>query len=273
MEDSVESRATLSAMAFEASATYEQVRPSYSVESVKFFLKKLGILEQQRAQPLSILELGAGTGKFTRVLMEVLKGIEARVIASDPTNTMVQEFQRVLPNVELLQCFAENIVLPDSSVDAVVAAHCFHWFANQDAVKEICRVLTPEGTLGMIWAMPDESLPWVKDVLAFIRPLEKDFKCTISEETMGKVFEEVGEYFIVEKDSSIKTTWQLTYDGCFKYFMSKGIVQSSTNEIKAQFKTWFDDVMRKHFPERKENELLNFSLVYLICWCRKINNE
>ena len=55
MEDSVESRATLSAMAFEASATYEQVRPSYSVESVKFFLKKLGILEQQRAQPLSVL--------------------------------------------------------------------------------------------------------------------------------------------------------------------------------------------------------------------------
>ena len=70
-----------------------------------------------------------------------------------------------------------NTALPDSSVNAVVAAHCFHWFANQDAVKEICRVLTPEGTLGMIWAMPDESLPWVKDVLAFIRPLEKDFKC------------------------------------------------------------------------------------------------
>lgn len=102
-------RATLASMAFEASATYEQVRPSYDVESVKFFLKKLGILDQERTQPLSILELGAGTGKFTRVLKDVLEGIDARVIASDPTNTMVQEFQRVLPNVELLQCFAENI--------------------------------------------------------------------------------------------------------------------------------------------------------------------
>ena len=109
MEESVEGRTTFATMAFEASATYEQVRPSYSVESVKFFLKKLGILEQERAQPFSILELGAGTGKFTRVLMEVLKDIDARVIASDPTNTMVQEFQRVLPNVELLQCSAENI--------------------------------------------------------------------------------------------------------------------------------------------------------------------
>ena len=105
----MEGRATLASMAFEASATYEQVRPSYDVESVKFFLKKLGILDQERTQPLSILELGAGTGKFTRVLMDVLEGIDARVVASDPTNTMVQEFQRVLPNVELLQCFAENI--------------------------------------------------------------------------------------------------------------------------------------------------------------------
>ena len=57
-------------VAYEASATYEQVRPSYSVESVKFFSKKLGILEQQRTQPLSIR---AGTGKFTRVLMLVLR--------------------------------------------------------------------------------------------------------------------------------------------------------------------------------------------------------
>ena len=60
----------LASMACEASATYQQVRPSYSVESVKFFLKTLGILEQQKAQPFSILELGTGTGKFTRVLME-----------------------------------------------------------------------------------------------------------------------------------------------------------------------------------------------------------
>jgi len=109
VEGTVEGRGTLASMAFEASAAYEQVRPSYNVESVKFLLTKLGILERQRTQPLSILELGAGTGKFTRVVMEVLKGIDARVIASDPTNTMVQEFQRVLPNVELLQCFAENI--------------------------------------------------------------------------------------------------------------------------------------------------------------------
>ena len=105
----MEDRAMLATMAFEASATYEQVRPSYTAESVKFLLKKLGILEQEKVQPLSILELGCGTGKFTRIMMEVLEGIDARIIASDPTDAMIQQFQNILPEVEVLQCSAENI--------------------------------------------------------------------------------------------------------------------------------------------------------------------
>ena len=163
------------------------------------------------------------------------------------------------------------IVLPDSNVDAVVAAQCFHWFANQDAVTEISRVLAPGGTLGMVWTMPDESVPWVKDVSAFFRPLEKGFKCTTSKETMEKVFEEVGELFTVKKDSSVKILWQVSYDGCYKCFASKGILQSSSGEIKQQFTTWFDNVMKKHFPKRKESDSLVFPLVALICWCKKIN--
>ncbi|KAJ7340534.1 hypothetical protein OS493_003288, partial [Desmophyllum pertusum] len=109
----MEDRATLAAMAFKASASYEQVRPSYTVESVKFLLKKLGIIlgqvESEREQSVNILELGSGTGKFTRVMMEVLKGVDARVIASDPTDTMIQQFQIILPSVEVLQYYAENI--------------------------------------------------------------------------------------------------------------------------------------------------------------------
>ncbi|XP_078355914.1 uncharacterized protein LOC144640704 [Oculina patagonica] len=269
----MEDRSKLAAIAFKDSATYQQVRPTYPVESVKFLLKKLGILENQRLQPLNILELGSGTGKFTRVMMEVLEGIDARVIASDPTDTMIQQFQKMLPNVEVLQFHAEKIILPDSSVDAVVAAHCFHWFANQDAVREIYRVLAPGGTLGMIWTIPDESVPWVKDFAAFFRPLEKDFKYTISKETMGKVFEEVGKLFTVEKDSSIRISWPVSYDGCYKYFASKGIMQSSSDEIKQQFETWFHSVMKKHFPERKESDTPIFPLVALICWCTKINES
>lgn len=158
---------------------------------------------------------------------------------------------------------------PDSSVDVVLAAHCFHWFANEEAVKEIYRVLTPQGTLGMIWALPDESVPWLKEMMTFFHPLEEDFKYTVSKETMDKVFEEVGKLFTIEKESGKKTSWHLSYDGCYKYFVSKGIIQRGTDEVKCQFKTWFDYIIGKHFPNSEGKESITFPLAYLICWCKK----
>ena len=80
-------------------------------------MKKLGILEHNKIEnytftrnlPLTVLELGSGTGKFTRVMFEILRGTGTQIIASDPTGTMIQQFQRVLPRIEILQCRAENI--------------------------------------------------------------------------------------------------------------------------------------------------------------------
>ncbi|XP_022785359.1 uncharacterized methyltransferase C25B8.09-like [Stylophora pistillata] len=202
-------------------------------------------------------------------MVEILKGTGTQVIASDPTGTMIRQFQRVLPFIEVLQCSAENIALPDSSVDAVVAAHCFHWFANEEAVRDIYRVLVPGGSLGMIWIFPDESVPWVKELLAFFRPLENGFKHTTSKETMNRIFQVVGKLFTVQKDSTTRKHWQLTYDECYNTLTSKGILQSSPDEVKDEFKFWFHNVMRKHFPDIKENERIPCPSVTLICWCKK----
>ena len=60
--------------------------------------------------------------------------------------------------------------LPDKSVDVVLAAQCFHWFANLSALKEIHRVLSTDGRFGMIWALPDFSLPWLSEIWAFLDP-------------------------------------------------------------------------------------------------------
>ena len=162
-----------------------------------------------------------------------------------------------------------DIALPDSSVDAIVAAHCFHWFANEEAVRDICRVLVPGGSLGMIWILPDESVPWVKELLTFFRPLENGFEHTTSEETMNKIFQVVGKLFTVQKDSTTRKHWQLTYDECYNTLASKGILQSSSDEVKDGFKVWFDKVMRKHFPDIKENDRIPCPSVTLICWCKK----
>ena len=97
---------------FEAS-NYENVRPGYPVDAVKFFLEKLGALNSDdncnQSRPVTILELGSGTGKLTRTMLEVLKGKNITVIASDPVKTMCEQFKVTVPDTEIIQCPAEKI--------------------------------------------------------------------------------------------------------------------------------------------------------------------
>ena len=102
-----------------------------------------------------MLDLGAGTGKLTRVLAARY----AHVIAVEPLDGMRGILERVVPDVEALPGSAERIPLDDASVDAVFAAQAFHWFDHDRAIPEIARVLRPGGVLALVWNGPDESRP------------------------------------------------------------------------------------------------------------------
>jgi SAM-dependent methyltransferase len=98
----------------------------------------------------TVLELGAGTGKLTRLLARKFE----RVIAVEPDAGMRRLFVENCPDVELLDAGAEEIPLAADSVDAVFAAECFHVFDVEPAIAEITRVLRPDGTLVLMWNVP-----------------------------------------------------------------------------------------------------------------------
>src|SRR5690606_37054894 len=102
-------------------------------------------------------DLGAGTGKFVPRLLET----GARVVAVEPVAAMRAEFARRHPGVELHGGSAEAIPLADASMDAVVCAQSFHWFATARALSGIRRVLVRGGVLGLAWNVRDETVPWV----------------------------------------------------------------------------------------------------------------
>jgi ubiquinone/menaquinone biosynthesis C-methylase UbiE len=120
----------------DVAAQYERGRPGFLSE-IATWLVSSGLLGPGRV----VLDLGAGTGKLTRTLVET----GARVVAVDPIATMRDELERILPGVESLEGVAEKIPAETDSVDVVTAATAFHWFANEVALSEILRVLHPTG--------------------------------------------------------------------------------------------------------------------------------
>jgi SAM-dependent methyltransferase len=98
----------------------------------------------------TVLELAAGTGKLTRLLVSGF----GRVIAVEPAEAMRSLLVARCPEAEVLSGSAEAIPLPDSSVDAVFAAEAFHVFDGERALAEIARILRPRGTLVLMWNLP-----------------------------------------------------------------------------------------------------------------------
>ncbi|MBP0634523.1 class I SAM-dependent methyltransferase [Cupriavidus sp. AcVe19-6a] len=145
--------------------TYARGRPDYP-EAIDDWLRTTLGLGPGR----TVLDLGAGTGKFTRRLA----GTGAAVIAVEPVAQMRAQLAVALPAVQALAGSAESIPLPDASADAVVCAQAFHWFASDRAIAEIRRVLRPRGRLGLVWNVRDESVDWVARLTAIMTPYEGD---------------------------------------------------------------------------------------------------
>ena len=131
---------------------YERGRPDYPVDAVSHLRDELGV---RPGDPL--LELGAGTGKFTRSIASW----NTRLIAVEPTRGMRAVFARELPSVPLVDATAEALPVRSGAVRAVVAAQAFHWFRQPETLDEIARVLAPGGALGLVWNVRDESVPWM----------------------------------------------------------------------------------------------------------------
>ncbi|MCI3948078.1 MAG: methyltransferase protein [Acidimicrobiales bacterium] len=140
-------------------AAYERGRPSYPATAVDLLVEELGI-----RPGATVVDLGAGTGKWTRLLVE--RG--ARVVAVEPVAGMREQLGVAVPGVEVLDAPAEAVPLPDGSVDAVTAAQAFHWFDRPTALAECARLLRPGGGLGMVWNARDDSVPWVAELDAIM---------------------------------------------------------------------------------------------------------
>jgi SAM-dependent methyltransferase len=139
---------------------YQRMRPPYPKQAVDFVLA---------GRPSGrVLDVGAGTGKLTRLLLEQAE----QVVAVEPDRQMRRVLARAVPEAEVLNGTAERLPLPDASIDAVFAGQAFHWFDRPAADRELARVLRPGGVVGLIWNLPDHRVDWIPELFEAVREPE-----------------------------------------------------------------------------------------------------
>lgn len=148
-----------------ADAAYARGRPDYPAALDGWLVDAVGL------QPgRTVVDLGAGTGKF----VPRLRASGAAIVAVEPVAAMRARLAADHPDADVRDGTADAMPLDDASVDAVVCAQAFHWFATTDAMREIARVLRPGGTLALVWNVRDAAVPWMARLTAILAPYEGD---------------------------------------------------------------------------------------------------
>lgn len=143
-----ERREELAAAFLSGGELYDRVRPGYPEHSASWLIP---------ADAHDVVDLGAGTGKFTERLVER----NLKVTAVDPSADMLGQLSNQFPQVQTMIGSAEQFGAPTESADAVFVAQAWHWFDAVAASAEIARVLRPGGRLGLLWNQLDVRIPWV----------------------------------------------------------------------------------------------------------------
>lgn len=159
----------------QGAGAFDRGRPDYPKELDGWLRDTMEIKPHSKWDPphTTVLDLGSGTGKFIPRLLNA----GAEVFAVEPVPAMREKLQHNWgnePYIKILEGAAEEIPLKNESVDVVICAHSFHWFARPEAMKEIYRVLKRRGRLGLIWNLRDTRQDWVRQVADVVSTVAGD---------------------------------------------------------------------------------------------------
>jgi ubiquinone/menaquinone biosynthesis C-methylase UbiE len=245
---------------FQQSATdYERSRPSYPADALACIVGRAAIRPGTR-----VLDLAAGTGKLTRLLVPA----GADVIAVEPVEAMRAQLVEKVPGVEVLDGTAEAIPLDTGSVHAVTVAQAFHWFDASASLAEMRRVLVDDGTLVLVWNTRDRGVDWVREFgeLLVDGDLERPYDMYYDVD-YAAVVAEAGGYTPVEQWS---TTWEQICDE--DLLVARAASVSVVGALpEAERSTVLDRVrnLARTHPQLAGRQVFPFPYTTRVFWCRK----
>lgn len=170
-----------------------------------------------------VLEVGAGTGKMTRLLIELGAGVSI----VEPDEDMRRVLLRRSPGVRVLLGRAEDLSADEGSFDVAVSSSAWHWFTQPEATNEMARVLCDDGALFVLWNGFSRDDPWIIE-LTKLRHSPDD--ANTRPRGWHATFDPEGP-FVDVYDVTIDWTWTRSIDDVVALFgtYSGAIIQSDEN--------------------------------------------
>lgn len=226
-------------------ALYQQTRPSYPLQVVSWLRNELELTHLSK-----VIDLAAGTGKFT----QYLKQITPHIVAVEPVVEMQLQLKAAYPDVTTLTAYSDQIPLESGEYDAVLAAQAFHWFANHETLAEIHRLLKARGHFGLIWNQRDTRVPWVKAIADILLPLESDTPRFHSGQ--WKVAFKNQAWFKLSSEQHFSHTHHGTVEQVVsKRLLSTSFIAMMPEAQQQQLKQQFEHIIFEHLGKRPDDEI------------------
>jgi SAM-dependent methyltransferase len=129
--------------------------------------RRVKMLSSHLRPGMTVLELGCGTGTFTRELAR--SGADVVAIDVSPELLKIARANYSAPNVHYQTENAYALSYPDAAFDSVVGSSVLHHLEVEEALRNIYRVLKPGGTI--FFTEPNmlnpqiavqKNVPWIK---------------------------------------------------------------------------------------------------------------
>lgn len=246
------------AQGFERGAgTYARARPAYPVAAVDDLCVAVGAGAGDH-----VVELGAGTGIFTRQLLR--RGLD--VTAVEPVAAMRDRLGELLDASRISAGTAEATGLPADCAQAVFAATAWHWFAPDRAISEVRRLLRPgSGGLGLAWNEYDTSVPWVAELDAISLRRRPPDAPSGSSGTWREYFGDLPGWLPL-RTAAYANPWPSNREGIINRIMSSSVIAALPATGQAAARDEAQAVMDRHGLDARAT--IDLPYVTRIYWTR-----
>jgi SAM-dependent methyltransferase len=285
--------------------SYDKHRPSYPPEAVSSLLAHMGLAGRQGAR---VVDLAAGTGKFTELL--AARGDERfELLAVEPHDGMRAELERKEfregAAVVVKKGLATDIPIEDGWADGLICAQVrsseykyhmmgriltlsqsFHWFSTLDALASISRALKPNASLGLIWNVEDYNNtlrhpsphPWTLTLRRLLFALDAQSPADtpalrFRNETWRRVFAPgsggADRFFAPLREEEFAWTTHVDADGLWARFRTLSQIAALDGAELADAKKLFDEAIAGPGTERDAQGRIAVRGITLIAWTQR----